>query len=241
MDQFRNWQWYKKFGNGPLAELTVHQIDVFNWYLGATPKSIIASGGTDYYDQATHEWPDTLMAVFEYPNAKNTIRALYQTINMNSNFGYYENFMGDEGTLYVSESSGRVKVYREPSAPDWSKWVKLGILSEPKGKKDAPKKEGVAAAQNPASATDTAEGAAKAPGTLDIQETVIPPEYEFPVQYADSIYKPHLENFFNAIRGKEKLNCPPEIAFASTVTVLKIYEAMNSNQKAVFKPEDFQV
>ena len=126
MHQFRNWRWYKGLGGGPIVDLGSHQIDIFNWFLGANPKSVIASGGTDYYDKKTHEWYDTVMAIFEYeyeydPGKKQTVRAFYQTITTNSNNGYFESFMGDEGTLQISESAGKGEVHREPAAPDWEK------------------------------------------------------------------------------------------------------------------------
>jgi predicted dehydrogenase len=222
MDQFRNWTWYRKFGNGPLGELGSHQIDVNNWYMEKWPASVMASAGVAYYEDNSHECYDTVMAVYEYPNGQNRIRSFYQTINMNSNFGYYENFMGDVGTLYVSESVGRVKVYREPEAPDWSKWVQLGILSEVK--KDQPKKEEETTAS-----------------VLDVQETVLPPEYNLPVQFNESVFQPHLENFFESIRGNTRLTCPPEIAYPSTVCVLKINESVEKGQKIEFSESDFQV
>ncbi|MEW6237213.1 MAG: Gfo/Idh/MocA family oxidoreductase [Candidatus Omnitrophota bacterium] len=220
MQQFRNWQWYKELGGGPLAELGSHQLDVFNWFTGMTPKSVMASGGTLFYDKESHQWSDTLMAIFEYASEKENLRAFYQTVNSNSNFGHIENFMGDQGTLYLSESAARVKVYREPAAPDWSKWVKLGILESEEKPKEEKKPEGA---------------------VLDVQETVIPPSFNLPVKSSDPVFKPHLENFFNAVRGKEKLNCPAETAYPATVLTLKINEAAQSGQKIEFKPEDFLV
>ena len=218
MPQFRNWQWYKNLGNGPLAELGSHQIDVFCWYLDSVPKFVTAAGGTNFYDPATHECFDTVMAVMEFESRKTNLHAFYQTINSNSNFGFFENFMGDQGTFYVSEASGRVKVYREPSAPDWDKWVKIGYLEtplvEPKKKTDA---------------------------SLDVKETVIPPNFNLAVKSNDPPHLPHLVNFFNAVLGKEKLNCPAETAYKTTVVTLKIQEAVKSGQKIAFKPEDFQV
>jgi len=54
-------------------------------------------------------------------------------------------------------------------------------------------------------------------------------------------HQPHLENFFNAIRGKEKLNCPGEIGYECAVTVLKVNEAVEAACKLEFKPEEFHV
>jgi predicted dehydrogenase len=49
MFEFRNWRMYKKFGGGVISDLGAHQIDLFNWFLGTTPNSVFAQGGTDYY------------------------------------------------------------------------------------------------------------------------------------------------------------------------------------------------
>jgi len=53
------------------------------------------------------------------------------------------------------------------------------------------------------------------------------------------IYQPHLENFFDAIRGRAKLNCPAEVGYETTVTVLKVNEAAEAGHKLDFKPEEF--
>ena len=54
-----------------------------------------------------------------------------------------------------------------------------------------------------------------------------------------AIHQPHLENFFDAIRGNAQLNCPGESAFATAVTVLKVNEAVAARQMLTFAPEDF--
>jgi hypothetical protein len=43
------------------------------------------------------------------------------------------------------------------------------------------------------------------------------------------------------VRGKAKLNCPADVAFASAVTVLKVNEAVAAGKTLAFKPEDFVV
>jgi hypothetical protein len=54
-------------------------------------------------------------------------------------------------------------------------------------------------------------------------------------------HQPHLENFFGAVRGKGKLNCPAEIGYETAVTVLKVNEAVAAGRKLEFKPGDFEV
>src|SRR5512136_1339779 len=104
MQQFRNWRWYKGLGGGPIVDLGSHQIDIFNWFLDVQPSHVMASGGLDYHDPKTHEWYDTVMAVYEYETAAGPVRAYYQTQTTNGSQGYFENFMGDQGTLLISES-----------------------------------------------------------------------------------------------------------------------------------------
>ena len=53
--------------------------------------------------------------------------------------------------------------------------------------------------------------------------------------------KPHLENFFDAIRGKAKLNCPEDIGYETAVTVLKVNEAVEAGRRLVFRRGEFEV
>jgi len=222
MQQFLNWRWYKGLGGGPIVDLGSHQIDIYSWFLGANPTSVMASGGTDYYSKEDHEWYDNVMALYEYRTETGTVRAFYQTITTNSSQGYFETFMGDQGSLCISESVSRGAVYREPSAPDWDKWVKAGILIAPAEEKKQ-------------------KGTAGAGAVLDARETLAPPAYELPVKMEKLYHQPHLENFFNAIRGRAKLNCPAEIGYETAVTVLKVNEAVEAARKLNFEPAEFKV
>ncbi|MBT4382255.1 MAG: Gfo/Idh/MocA family oxidoreductase [Candidatus Marinimicrobia bacterium] len=219
MAQFRNWRWYKGLGGGPVVDLGSHQIDIYSWFLDAVPSSVMASGGTDYYDKKTHEWYDTVMALFEFDTPEGKVRASYQTITTNSNLGYFENFMGDKGTLQISESAGRAGIYREQSAPLWDKWVDKGFINSPV--EDAP------------SPTNGA--------VLDVRETVAPPKYELPITFNDPYHKPHLENFFNSIRGTETLNCPAEVGYETAVAVLKVNEAVENASPVKYDKSEFVI
>jgi hypothetical protein len=75
---------------------------------------------------------------------------------------------------------------------------------------------------------------------LDVRETVAATSaYRIPVQMDKKYHQPHLENFFDAVRGKAKLNCPPQVAYESAVTVLKVNEAVEAARKLNFKKEEF--
>ena len=219
MHQHRNWRWYRGLGGGPIVDLGSHQIDIYTWFLGVPPSSVMASGGTDYYDKKTHEWYDTVLALFKYKTEHGIVRAFYQTITTNSNQGYFETFMGDQGALTISESAGRVGVFKEQSAPLWDKWVDKGFLLAPD---ENEKKENTSA-------------------ILDVRETAAPPKYTLPIKFNDPYHKPHLENFFNTIRGKDTLNCPVEVGYETAVAVLKVNKAIKAKREVKFSPNEFKI
>ena len=224
MHQFRNWRWYKGLGGGPIVDLGSHQIDIYNWFLGSNPTRVMASGGLLYHDPKTHEWYDTVMAVYDYDTPAGPVKAYYQTQTTNGSQGYFENFMGDQGTLLISESelnyAGRV--YRDPNAPAWDQWVQKGYLTAPK-------------------IQEVQEKAEESSAILDVRESASPDEHKVPVALRDPYHQPHLQNFFDAVRGKAKLNCPAEIGYESAVTVIKVNEAIDAGVPLSFKPEDFKV
>lgn len=220
MKQFMNWRWYKGLGGGPIVDLGSHQIDIFSWFLGANPKSVIASGGTDYWKG--HEWYDNVMAIYEYETKAGPVRAFYQTLTTNSANGYYESFMGDEGTLVISEASSRGSIYREGWVDEkkWDPWVAKGYIE--KAKVEIAKDEDKEA-------------------VLDVRETVPAAEYKLPVEFNDPYHQPHLMNFFNSVRGTETLNCPAQIGYETAVSVLKVNEAVKSGLKLEFTDTDYHI
>lgn len=220
MQQFLNWRWYKGLGGGPIVDLGSHQIDIFSWFLGANPKTITASGGIDYWKG--HEWYDNVMAIYEYDTPHGPVRAFYQTGTTNSANGYFECFMGDEGTLVISEASSRGSIYREGWVEEakWDPWATKGFIEKTKGKPVAEKQE---------------------EAVLDVRESIPAAEYKIPVVFNDPYHMPHLKNFFNAIGGTEKLNCPAEIGYETAVTVLKVNEAVEKASRLEFKSDDFKV
>jgi predicted dehydrogenase len=221
MQQLRNWRWYKGLGGGPIVDLGSHQIDVYNWFLDALPQSVMASGRTNYYDKKTHEWYDTVMAVYEYQAKQGPVTAFYQTISTNSGNGYYESFMGTEGTLLISEPEYRCGLYRESrvSETEWDKWVKQGYLK---------KAEGLNQPEN-----KTVVGDIRTPSPK-------PAKYDMFVKMDMPFHQPHLENFFDAIRRKAKLNCPPEVGYETAVSVLKVNVAAEAGRKLEFEPAEFK-
>ena len=242
MHEFKNWRWFKKYAGGPMSDLGAHQIDIYNWMLGANPQMCIASGGVDYYK--SHEWYDNAIGIYEYPTKDGIVRATYEVLTTTSaGGGYHEYFMGDEGSLKISENYKLNKIYREARAPEWDPHVEAKIISRPASGEgataglkpwDKPRKRLVMPSKVP-------DGpAAAGPAKVDVRETAALDAFDLPVALLDkAIHQPHLENFFDAIRKGTALNCPGEDGFATAVTVLKVNEAIAARQLLTFKPGDF--
>jgi hypothetical protein len=158
------------------------------------------------------------MAIFDYETPTGTVRAFYKVLTTNGYGGYYELFMGDQGSLEISESGGKGNVYRDKgNAPDWDKWVKAKY---------------VAAEEKKAEAESSA--------MLDVRESAPPEAYGIPVTMDMPYHQPHLQNFFDAVRGKAKLNCPAEIGYETAVTVLKVNEAVEAAKRLDFTEAEFK-
>jgi predicted dehydrogenase len=214
MHQFRNWRWFKGLGGGPLSDLGAHQIDIFNWWFGVEPRAVLASGGIDYYKN--HEWYDNAMVIYEYPLPDGVARAFYQVQTTTSaGGGYFEYFMGDEGALKISENPNLTAIYKEAKSPSWDELVAKNYLRTKAA---------------PAAATDATK--------VDVRETAQLAEYEIPVSFSKKIHQPHLENFFNAIRGKAKLNCPADEAFPSEYVIHKANEAIAARKTLEITPQE---
>lgn len=225
MYEFRNWRWFKKYSGGPIVDLGSHQIEVFGWFLGAHPHSVMAMGTSDYTnpasgsDWARREWYDNVMALFEYKTAAGNVIGHYQVLNTCGYGGYYELFLGDEGALLISEDTKKQKIFREPNTEkrDWEKLSQNrdedGAITLTIGQSLDPSK------------TKNADGEA-------VQTTATKPVHQY-----------HLENFFAAVQKGDAsmLNGSGDISYESTAAVLKINEAVAAQTRLEYKPEEFTV
>ena len=173
------------------------------------------------------------MAVYEYETASGPVSAQYQVLSSNRNGGYIEKFMGDRGTLVMSQGDYLTKIYPElmnSKVEDWAGFIKEGRLSGPDEIMDRIDEL-------------TISQLAK---LLIVKET--PPSwrlrdrsFELPVEMKKLFHQPHLENFFDAIRGRATLNCPAEVGYKTAVAVLKVNEAVEAERKLEFQPDEFAV
>ena len=219
MRRFRNWPWFWKFGAGLAAALTAHQLDVVNWFLDAVPNSVQAAGGADYYEE--RETFDNLTTVYRYQTASGTIRACGQVLTTTraDGIGHYEQFCGTEGTIRISENPKWTAVFQDPNAEQWDRWVRENYLLKTRTEPIKP----------PTS------------GEQVVHETGQVEPYSLPPLLTKPPLQLHLENFFDAIRGKAELHCPAEVAFRGEVPILKAIEAVKARRALDLSPEDFAV
>ncbi len=217
MHQFMNWRLYRDLSGGPISDLGAHQIDIFNWFLGAVPKSVFASGGNDFFKDREHF--DNVMTIFEYDTPQGAVRAFYQVLTTTSaGGGFYESFMGTEATITISEIASSTAIYREDSAPLWDDLVKRGYLAR-KAVAPKPKSDDVVASYE----SPPAEA------------------YQLPGGINKPAHQPHLENFFNAVRGKGKLYCDARHAFESEAPIYWVNPSALERELITFTPDQLSV
>jgi predicted dehydrogenase len=220
MEELLNWRWYRKYSGGPIADLGSHQIDVFNWFLRTPPKSVQAGGGLDYYtDQPGRDWYDNVMTIYEWRTPAGPVRGFYQVLNTTSYGGFYEQFMGDEGTLLISDDGKTGLIFREVHAKR-REWEDEAEKVDKMGREAIELKIGE---------------------TLTPEGKKAPQGQQLAIEAQKDSRQLHLENFFSAVRKGTALTCPPQVAYQTCVTVLKANDAVASGCRIEFKPEEFKV
>ncbi len=118
-----NWRLYKAYSQGLMAELGSHQMDVANWFLGAHPKRVIASGGIEYFRDGREVY-DNINCLYEYElqDAKGkpyTVRATYSSLCNNAYEGASELILGTKGSLYLTSAKGLLFQEKGTDAVSW--------------------------------------------------------------------------------------------------------------------------
>ncbi|MEZ5401529.1 MAG: Gfo/Idh/MocA family oxidoreductase [Bryobacteraceae bacterium] len=99
--RYYQWRLYWDYSGGISTDLLVHQTDITNFVLGkTTPHTCMSSGGVYRWTDANddREVPDTMSAIYEYSDK---FHLNYSCYFGNDNFGYGENFCGNDGTIEV--------------------------------------------------------------------------------------------------------------------------------------------
>lgn len=128
LEHHLNWRLYGDLSGGLCTELLTHSVDIANWFCGAMPTKVYASGGIDYWRDG-RTVADNISVIYDYEvsrsrgtfvnidgrndyqdvfqiNKPYTIRCFYSSILANAKKGASETIMGDRGALELTEASG---------------------------------------------------------------------------------------------------------------------------------------
>lgn len=216
--RFLNWRFYKALSGGPISDLGAHQIDIFNWFFGTQPTSVMASGGRGYFKDREHF--DNVMCVFDYDTPTGSARAFYQVLTTTSaGGGYYESFMGTDGTIEISEREAYTNIYKESGTTAqtnarWDEMVRRGFLKK------------VAAGE-----------AAGGSDAIAAYESAPPDQYQLPGGLSKPPHQPHIENFLGAIRGETELTCDARHALESEAPIFWVNPAAERKETITFTSE----
>ncbi|MEL7223107.1 MAG: Gfo/Idh/MocA family oxidoreductase, partial [Bacteroidota bacterium] len=225
VDQVYNWRNYTKLGGGVVSDLGSHQIDIFNWFLGAYPHTVYATGNNAYFG---HEQADTMATILEYDTPNGPAIGMYENISNSRAVGVYERFIGDEGAFIISEGKDN-KIYRESrvKAKQWKPYIDAGYI---------------------ANLGDMQKYKAEESGDSGIKETAPQISYDIKeMNDMDKVYNlqahtAHLYNFVETVRGEETLNYDAITAYKSEICIYKIHEAINAKGgRIVIDPKEYEV
>ena len=93
-----NWRLYKEYSGGLTAELGSHLIDFANWVFGATPESVVGSGGIDTYHDG-RETNDNVQIIFRYPGGRTFV---FSSLTDNAKVGAELWIYGRDGSVEVT-------------------------------------------------------------------------------------------------------------------------------------------
>jgi predicted dehydrogenase len=204
-----NWRLYKETSQGLMAELGSHQVDVANWVLQALPTAVAAMGTRGYWNDG-RDILDDVEVLYEYPDG---VKMVYSSITQNAHEDYYEQILGDQGTLVLTHENQGL-LFREPRAEklDWEEFAhkddKGGVVLDSQATKGKAKGE--------KTGSETLEGAEANPYYLEMSDWV------------------------RCIRENDTPRCNALVAFESDVACLMANASIAQRRLINLPPEIYQ-
>jgi len=106
-----NWRLKQATSGGLMNEIGLHQVDVTNWFMKATPLSVTGFGSIQQWRDGRDVF-DTVQCLFEYPGQ---VYLTYSATLANSFDGAYELFQGSDSAIVLRDS--RAWMFKESDAP----------------------------------------------------------------------------------------------------------------------------
>jgi len=136
IEKHLNWRLYNETSGGIMTELTTHQVDVANWFMGTPPARVYGTGGLDYWRDG-REIEDNVALVYEYDmkpgnpafaaiaarhpfmnkrtmNQSYTVRAVFTSTTATGKRGASELYQGDKASVELTEEDGCF-IFGEPA------------------------------------------------------------------------------------------------------------------------------
>jgi predicted dehydrogenase len=221
-DRHWNWRLYKESSQGLMAELGTHQIHAVNWFLGAAPTAVVGMGGIDYWKDG-RTVNDNVEVIFEYPGG---VKLNYTSLTTNQFDGYYEQFMGKEGTLVVSEEKTTPSAYyREPGAAP-EEWMKSAANPTAAGRKGE-----LALKLDPEATKKLSQSGVR------VGEKTLTGD----VKGSSNSLLLEMEDFFNSIRTGAPVSCDWRQGLAAAVAALKANEAIEKRARVEIDASEYEV
>jgi predicted dehydrogenase len=108
-ESLANWRLYTRYSQGLVAELGSHQTSLAEWFLGSTAQSVYGAGGINCYKDG-RQVDDHIHMTFDHPRG---CTVELSVILSNSYGGLYEEFLGSNGSLILSDIEGGMFFPRE--------------------------------------------------------------------------------------------------------------------------------
>jgi predicted dehydrogenase len=240
-----NWRLFRQYSGGLVAELASHQIDIADWFFGATPEFVTGVGGLDYHKDGRDVY-DNVQLIFKYPKGQKLIASYISTNKhlamfqgQRTEFG--ECFMGTQGTIEIT-----VGTDNEPALGLW--YYEPG----PKVEAAGAKKEKA----QPASATllSTGKGGRPLPILLNKDQVgkddgFIEKEMKFARRwlYSKGVMLPEetrnpvdvqLDQFLESVRSGKRPLADLEVGLADSSAVILAHVAMDEGRRVHFNEMD---
>jgi len=177
LERFFRWRCYWDYSGGIATDLFVHLLTTIHFLMGAKMPSRVVAMGQNYRYRETHEVPDTVNAVLEYPEG--LVVNLSSTFNNQASAESGFEVLGNEASLVFR---GGQMVLKPENAIEDNQWVVTSWAEELEKKYYADPK--VQAAESPESWTPQMREESETFGEVGPDATVI-----------------HMARFFESVRG----------------------------------------
>lgn len=220
--KFFRWRNYRDYGTGVAGDLFVHAFSTLNYILSSNgPTRAQSTGGLRYWKDG-RDVPDVTLTFYDYPEAK-THAAFNASFRVNfiagSGGGGGFRLVGTEGEMIVNSNSVKLTRSKLSMVPGDYSMIAYTEETQKKIKEEYAGKN-----------LESRKSA------LNIGET----NYEAPSDYKGSHYD-HFYNFFQGIRGKNKIVEDPTFGLRAAGAALLANESYYQGKAVKWDPESMKL